>query len=178
MKLLLLISMMGFSLLWATVYTVDPENSLVSFKIRHAVIAKVEGKFNEFSGTYAYDDAGHYFVSFEGEAKMTSVDTDEKYRDEHLRKKVFDVEHYPNMTLKMIKQNGRDFQADLTIKGIRKRVDFHVALNPKQEDSFFLMGEISRRDFNLTFSDMAELGGIAVGDKVEINIIFSGIKRD
>lgn len=170
-----LVTLIGLTLLFGTEYTIDKENSLVSFKIRHAVIAKVEGKFNEFSGTYGYNDELNYFTSFEGEAKMASVDTDNKYRDDHLKSKVFDVEKYPTMHLKMVKQDGSKFTADLTIKEITKRIDFTVSLVPKSTNKFYLIGEISRKDFNLKFSDTAEMGGIAVGDTVKINIIFAGV---
>ncbi len=165
---------LGITLLFGTIYKVDEENSLVSFKIRHAVVAKVEGKFNEFSGEYEYDDKLNYFKSFNGEAKMASLDTDEKYRDEHLRTHVFDVLHYPLMTLEMIHQNGSTFNANLTIKGITQEVNLTIGLSTQREKTFLLVGEISRKDFNLTFSDMAELGGVAVGDTVNINIMFSG----
>jgi len=165
-------------LLFGTHYKVDQANSLVAFKIRHAVVAKVEGKFNEFWGEYEYDDKLNYFKSFEGEAKMASVDTDEKYRDEHLRSKLFDVEHYPTMKLVMTKQDGSLFRSNLTIKGVTKEVDFTIGRSTQQEKRFLLMGEISRKDFNLTFSDMAELGGVAVGDTVKINIMFSGIAQE
>lgn len=165
----------GLTSLFATEYRVDQANSLVTFKIRHAVIAKVEGKFNTFSGTYGYNDELHYFTSFEGEAQMASVDTDNKYRDDHLKSKVFDIAKYPTMRLKLIKQDGNKFTADLTIKEMTKRIDFTVSLVPKSRNKFYLMGTLSRKAFDLNFSDTAEVGGLVVGDKVEINIIFAGV---
>ncbi len=173
MKSILIIVLFISSLL-ATRYEVDQNSSRVGFEIRHAVVAKVEGQFNEFSGLYDYDDQLHYFKSFHGEAKMASVDTQEKYRDAHLRDKVFDVEHYPIMRLEMLRQNGSNFEGNLTIKGISKEVNLTIGRSLEVPKMFLLQGEISRKDFNLTFSDMAELGGVAVGDKVTISIEFLG----
>ena len=173
-NLLTFITLFGLSSLFGTEYTVDKENTMVTFKIRHALIAKVEGKFNEFSGTYNYDANSSTFSSFLGEAQMATVDTDDKYRDEHLKQKVFDVESYPKMDLKLIKQDGNSFQSDLTIKDVTQRVDFTISLVANSVNKFILSGEISRKDFNLNFSDTAEVGGLAVGDTVEINILLVG----
>ncbi|MBU1667186.1 YceI family protein [bacterium] len=174
-KLLTLALLIGLTALYGTEYTVDKENSMVTFKIRHALIAKVEGKFNEFSGTYEYDANSSTFSSFVGEATMDSVDTDDKYRDDHLKLKVFDIEKYPKMDLKLVKQDGNTFVADLTIKEVTKRVGFSISLVADSKNKFILSGKISRKDFNLKFSDTAEVGGLAVGDKVEINILFAGV---
>lgn len=173
-KLLTLLLLIGLTSLFGTEYRVDKENSMVTFKIRHALIAKVEGRFNQFSGTYEYDVNSSVFSSFVGEAMMDTVDTDDKYRDEHLKLKVFEVEKYPKMDLKLVKQDGNSFMADLTIKEVSKRVDFTISLVADSKNKFILSGEISREAFNLKFSDTAEVGGLAVGDKVEINILFAG----
>jgi len=174
-KNLVLIATIGLSSLFGTEYTVDKDNSMVTFKIRHAIVAKVEGKFNDFSGTYEYDANSSTFTSFTGEAKMETVDTDDKYRDDHLKYKVFDVENYPTMNLKLVKQDGSNFKADLTIKDVTKSVDFTISLVADSVNKFILSAEISREDYNLKFSDTAEMGGLAVGDTIEINILFAGV---
>ena len=173
-QVLAIVSIIGSTLLFGTEYHVDTEKSMVTFKIRHAVIAKVEGKFNQFFGTFEYDEKSHTFISFTGKAEMNSVNTDNEYRDKHLRAKVFNVEKYPEMELKLIQQDGSSFLSDLTIKGVTNRVDFSISILADNQDIFILAGEINRKDFNLSFSDMAEVGGIVVGEKVEINILFSG----
>jgi len=176
-KLLLSMSMVS-TLLFATHYEVDRDHSLVGFKIRHAVVATVEGKFNDFMGEYEYDDQLHYFKAFHGEVQTASVDTHEPYRDKHLRNKVFDVEHYPHMSFDMITQEGGMFHGRLTLKGITKEVNLTIGRATQAEDTFLLSGTILRKDFNLTFSDMAEIGGIVVGDDVEINVMFRGKAKE
>jgi len=171
-KLLTLVLFIGLTSLYGTEYTVDKEHSIVTFKIRYAVIAKVEGKFNEFSGTYVYDANKSIFSSFIGEATLDSVDTDNKYRDNHLKTKLFDVEKYPKMYLKLAKQDGSSFVADLTIKNVTKRVKFNISHVMNSNNKFLLSGEISRKNFNLKFSDTSKVGSMVVGDRVKIDIIF------
>jgi len=175
---MLLFALMGVNTLFATAFKVDKENSEVAFSIRHAVVAKVHGEFKDFSGTYDYDDTLKHFNSFKGDVQIASIDTKDIYRDNHLKLKVFDVDIYPSMDIKLIKQDGSDFLAMLTIKGISKEVNFNIAFSPEEESIFILTGKISRKDFNLKFSDTAEVGGIAVGDEIKINIHFKGIKID
>ncbi len=171
-KYVILLSIVGLTSLFATEYTVDTKASMVTFKIRHAVVAKVEGKFNELSGSYNYDENSSTFSSFVGEVKTASIDTDDVYRDKHLKEKVFEVEKYPTMKLELVKQDGNSFETDLTIKDITKRVSMTISLVADVKNMFILSGKINRKDFGLTFSDTSKIGDMTVGDEVKINILF------
>ncbi len=173
-KYLTLIAIVGLTSLFATEYTVDTKASMVTFKIRHAVVAKVEGKFNELSGSYNYDENSSTFSSFVGEVKTASVNTDDVHRDKHLKEKVFEVEKYPTMKLELVKQDGNSFETDLTIKDITKRISMTISLVADVKNMFILSGKINRKDFGLTFSDTSKIGDMTVGDDVEINILFTG----
>ncbi len=171
-KYVILLTLIGLTSLFATEYTVDTKASMVTFKIRHAVVAKVEGKFNELSGSYNYDENSSTFSSFVGEVKTASIDTDDVYRDKHLKEKVFEVEKYPTMKLELVKQDGNSFETDLTIKDITKRVSMTISLVADVKNMFILSGKINRKDFGLTFSDTSKIGDMTVGDEVKINILF------
>jgi len=173
-KYLVLMTIVGLTSLFATQYSIDVKASMVTFKIRHAVVAKVEGKFNELSGSYNYDEKSSTFSSFVGKVRTGSVNTDDEYRDKHLKEKVFDVEKYPTMKLELIKQDGNSFETDLTIKDTTKRVSMTISLVTGVKNMFILSGIINRRDFGLTFSDTSKIGDMTVGDDVEINILFGG----
>jgi polyisoprenoid-binding protein YceI len=147
MKSFILATLLGLTSLFATVYQVDTEKSLVTFKIHHAVVAKVEGKFNDFLGTYEYNDEFKYFSSFKGKAKIDSIDTDEPHRDKHLKEKLFESSLYPTMNLELISQDGSDFKANLTIKGITKAVDFQIGISPSNEKQFLLVGKNRKKRF-------------------------------
>jgi len=173
-KYLILITIVGITSLFGTEYTVDTKASMATFKIRHAVVAKVEGKFNELSGSYNYDENSSTFSSFVGKVKTASVNTDDEHRDNHLKEKVFEVEKYPTMKLELVKQDGNSFETDLTIKDTTKRVSMTISLVAGVKNMFILSGNINRKDFGLTFSDTSKIGDMTVGDNVEINILFGG----
>jgi polyisoprenoid-binding protein YceI len=173
-KYLALITVLGLTSLFGVEYSVDAKASMVTFKIRHAVVAKVEGKFNELSGTYNYDEKSSTFSSFVGEVKTASVNTDDVHRDKHLKEKVFDVEKYPIMKLELVKQDGNSFETDLTIKDVTKRIGMTISLVADVKNMFILSGKINRKDFGLSFSDTSKIGDMSVGDEVEINILFGG----
>jgi len=174
-KYLVLMAIVGLTSLFATQYSVDVKASMVTFKIRHAVVAKVEGKFNEFSGSYNYDENSSTFSSFIGEVSTASVNTDDEYRDKHLKEKVFEVEKYPIMKLELVKQDGNSFETDLTIKDTTKRINMTISLVAGVKNMFILSGKINRKDFGLTFSDTSKIGDMSVGDEVEINILFGAM---
>lgn len=173
-NLIIMVIFLGLTSLYSREYKVNEEATMVTFQIRHAVVAKVEGKFNEFAGTYNYDENSSTFSSFVGEAKTASIDTDDKFRDKHLKEKVFDVEKYPTLKLELVKQDGNNFETDLTIKGITKRINMTISLVADVKNMFILSGEISRKDFALDFSDTSQIGDMTVGNKVKINILFGG----
>src|SRR5947209_15686571 len=79
-------------------YAVDPVHSSVSFKVSHAGIAWVHGRFNEFSGAFTIDGDKS---AFELTIKAASVDTNNKGRDGHLTgPDFFNVKQYPTLTFK------------------------------------------------------------------------------
>ena len=171
----LLLILLGVTSLFGTEYTVDTKASMVTFKIRHAVVAKVEGRFNEFSGSYNYDENSSTFSRFVGNVQTASIDTDDVHRDKHLKEKLFEVEKYPMMKLELVKQDGNNFETDLTIKDITKRIGMTISLVADVKNMFILSGKINRKDFGLTFSDTSTIGDMSVGDEVEINILFGGM---
>jgi polyisoprenoid-binding protein YceI len=158
--------------LFSTEYQVNREVSKVSFKIEHAVVIDIEGVFKEFSGTYDFDKNNSTFGSFVGEVEAASIETGNRYRDKHLKEMLFDVENYPKLSLKLLKQDGNHFYVDLTIKDITKSVMMTISLVENGKDLFHLIGEIDRNDFNLDFSDTTKIGEMSVGDKVKIDILF------
>lgn len=161
------------ALLSATEFNVDREKSTVGFKVRHMLISTTKGTFDSFLGAYDYNESRQQFSTLEGEVKVASIDTDDSSRDAYLLSEAFfDVQNYPTMELKLITHKGEEMVANLTIKDITKAVSFKVERLEKNQ--FGLKGEINRKDFNLNFSSMAEVGGIAVSETIKIYLIMVG----
>lgn len=112
---------------------------------------------------------------------ISSIDTKEKKRDEHLRTSdFFDVENHPELLFKSkrVEPRGGDrylVTGDLTIRGNTKQVPLEVEVSPVVADPwggerFAVTGKahVSRREFGLHWNPALEAGGFVVGDDVKI----------
>ena len=83
-------------------YDVDPDHSIVEFKVAHMVISKTTGHFKDYTGFIEMDPDAGTVKSIEATIKTASVTTNQEKRDTHLRNPdFFDVEKYPTMVYKM-----------------------------------------------------------------------------
>lgn len=168
-------------------YQIDTPHTRVSFIIPHFVISEVEGRFNDVEGNFTI---GTTFLKskFTATAKVASIDTGIKQRDDHLRSAdFFDAEKYPVITFtsKTITGTYDNFKmvASVTIKGITKDVLFSGSYKGgiikdsfgKQRVALRATGKVNRRDFNINYDGKFDLGPV-VGDDVEIVIITEGVK--
>jgi polyisoprenoid-binding protein YceI len=162
-------------------WTIDPVHSDVSFSVRHMVVSKVRGRFGSFTGEIVTGETPES-SSVTAEIDMTSIDTNNDQRDEHIRSAdFFEVEKHPKMTYKStgIRKDGDDYvvDGDLTLKGVTKSVPLKLELNGFGPDAyggtragFTGTGQINRKDFGVSFHAALETGGAVVGDKIEIHL--------
>jgi polyisoprenoid-binding protein YceI len=174
----------------AATYTIDSDHSEVGFKIRHLAISNVNGKFAEFSGSFAFDPANVKSSKVEAEIAIKSVNTSQQKRDDHLRgDDFFSAEKYPQMKFvsKTVEPSGKDqfkLAGDLTIRGVTKPITLNVTYSGSAKDpwgnekaAFSAVTTISRKDFGLTWNKALETGGMVVGDEVTINLEIEGTKQ-
>jgi polyisoprenoid-binding protein YceI len=164
-------------------YTVDAAHAEAGFVARHLIGTKVRGRFTEFSGTFTVAENPED-STFEAEAKVASIDTNQSMRDDHLRTNdFFDAENYPTITikstgLKKITDTEWKLSTDLTIRGITKPVDFDLEYlgeglamqEGKTVVAFSATAEIDRRDFGVSFNHSLLDGSVVVGNKVKIEL--------
>lgn len=147
--------------------TFGPGNASIEFSVRFFVITKIRGTFEQFSGTYSFNQ-----VDLEASAVTVTIDTasirtDSERRDRDLRSEnFFDVENFPEMTfvsqdVLATSQLDGGIAGDLTLIGTTKAVQLSVAIEGEQ---FVATARIRRSDFGMTF------GRPFVGDIVEIRI--------
>ena len=177
----------GLGALTPGTWTVDTGHSTIGFVVRHLVVAKVRGRFNEFTGTITIAD-DPLASKVEASVVAASIDTRDEGRDGHLRGgDFFDVENHPTWTLVStgLEAKGGHFvlHADLTIKGVTKQVDFAlefdgVAVDPwnNTKAGFTAEAEISRKDFGLAWNVALEAGGFVVSDTVKIILEIEALK--
>lgn len=163
-------------------FTIDKAHSEAAFQVRH-LLTRVRGRFTDFSGTIAFDEAQPQESSVSFTIDADSIDTNQPDRDAHLRSAdFFAVDEFPTLTFKSTavtpRGEGRfDVAGDLTIRGITRAVTLPVtylgtARDPWGNDkvAFETQLTINRKDFGLLWNAVLETGGLLVGDDVRIDI--------
>jgi polyisoprenoid-binding protein YceI len=174
----------------AVAYMIDPDHSQVIFSVKHMGISTVTGRFDLFEGTYNFDEKDPANSSVDVSITNSSVNTNKRKRDDHLRSPDFlNVEKYPTITFKskeVKKGKGNDFTiiGDLTINGVTKQVVLDSEYGGKAVDpmgqertAFTAETTINRKDFGITWNKTLDSGGLVVGDDVKITLDVEGIRK-
>ena len=145
----------------------------VDFKIRNLGIG-VDGHFKRASITTNFTNIDSAQWILYGSLDVSSIDTDNTKRDEHLLKvDFFDFENHPEITLKATtfkkkSETTYDVTVNLTIKGITKTMIIPIEIigvvnNFKLRSNI----EINRRDYDVGG------GSLILSNKVKIWIDYS-----
>ncbi len=174
----------------AATFTIDKVHSNVGFRVRHMTVNYVNGRFDDFAGTFDYDPADPSAWRCEATIQAASINTQVQMRDNDLRSDHFlDVAHFPTLAFKstsVAKQPDGSYKlaGDLTIHGVTKPVVLDLEANGQIKDpqgntraGFTASGKINRKDFGLTYSKALEAGGVIVGDEVAIQIDIEGVLK-
>lgn len=172
----------------ADMYVIDPSHTSVGFTVRHLMIYKVQGKFNEYTGTIMYDENDITKSSLQGTIQVASLDTGDEKRDKDLRGAQFlDVERFPNITFASTRVERKDGSyvliGDLTMHGITKEVAIpftitgRVAHRGQTLLGFEAKLQIIRQDFGITYDKLMDNGGLVVGNTVDIELFGRAIKK-
>jgi polyisoprenoid-binding protein YceI len=167
----------------AGTWAIDPSHSDVGFSVRHMMISKVRGSFGAVSGTIV-TDGNPADTKIDVSIDVTSVDTRDENRDNHLRSgDFFDVATFPTMAFKstsvkeLKKEDVYEVEGDLTIKDVTRPVTLKVEFGGVNTDPYgntkgaaSISTSIKRTDFGLTWNVALETGGVLVSDEVKIEI--------
>jgi polyisoprenoid-binding protein YceI len=166
-------------------FNIDPSHSRVGFSARHAMVTKVRGAFNEYTGSATVANGA---ASINVEISVASVDTRSADRDGHLQSPdFFDVANFPKITFAStsVKDAGSDkiaVDGNLTIKDVTKPITIEfeytgTATDPFGNARFGFEGgaEINRKDFGLTWNAALETGGILVSENIKLEFEISAI---
>jgi polyisoprenoid-binding protein YceI len=172
-------------------WNIDPAHSHVQFAVRHMMISTVRGEFENFSGEIDFNpeqpEKSHVSVRID----PASINTRQADRDNHLRSAdFFNVAEYPAILFesKRVEPTGRNAGrviGDLTIRGITHEVVLDVefaglARSPWGTTSagFSATTSLDRKDWDLTWNQALETGGVLVGDKIKINVELEIVKQE
>ncbi|WP_446666196.1 YceI family protein [Flexivirga sp. B27] len=161
-------------------WKIDAAHSTLGFQVRHMMVSKVRGKFDEFDATLTVGDTLES-TSVEAEVTMASINTGVGDRDNHLRTNdFFEVETHPTMSFKSTKVTETELTGDLTVKGITKPVTFDVEFGGVDPEGtragFEATLDISRKEFGVDIEMPMQGGGVVVGDKVKITLDLEFLK--
>jgi polyisoprenoid-binding protein YceI len=171
-------------------WNVDAAHSSVNFAIRHMMVSKVKGMFNTFEAEIDADPEDLTTAEIKFSVDVSSVDTRNEDRDNHLRSAdFFDAEHYPKMTFnstKITKKSPGEYEltGDLTIRGTTRPETFIVSFEGSGKDpwgnekaGFEAHGSISRSEYGLTWNTALETGGVLVADQVQFTLDVQASKQ-
>lgn len=171
-------------------YTVDPDHTIIGFKVAHMVVSKTTGRFMDYTGFIEMDPEAKTVKAIEADIKTASVTTNHEKRDIHLKSPdFFNVEKYPAMTYRMtsLTKDGDRYVAkgNLTLLGVTKEIILTGTLNGIQAKDLYGMtragfsatGKLNRKDFGMVWNRLLDNGGLAVGDEVEITLEVECIRQ-
>jgi polyisoprenoid-binding protein YceI len=165
-------------------YQVDPVHSSIHFRVKHLGLGYVYGRFNDFSGSFTFDDRDPSQGKLEMQVKVETIDTNNKLRDTHLKgADFFNAAKYPTMAFKSTRikaagTNVYEVTGNLTLLGVTKPVtvklerigsgkDQRGGVRTGWESTF----TVKRSDFGM--KNMLE----AIGDEVRVILAVEGLKN-
>jgi len=171
-------------------WQVDYAHSEVTFSVKHMMISTVRGRFDKFNVNVDFNEQEPTRSSVEVQIDAASINTKEERRDGHLKSADFlDVEHHPYITFKSkrvekIDDHRGQVIGDLTIRGISKEVALDVTYGGQLKNpwgatmaAFSATAKINRTDWDLTWNQTLETGGILVGNDINVNIELELVKQ-
>jgi polyisoprenoid-binding protein YceI len=168
-------------------WAIDPVHSTISFSVRHLMVSKVRGTFENFSGAVVVAEDGA--PSVKAEIAVDSLHTGNDQRDGHLKSAdFFESEKYPTATFVStgVRADGDDYvlDGDFTIKGVTKPIELKLEFNGVNPGmghgevaGFEASVVLNRKDFGIDIDMPLETGGAVVGDKVTITLDIEALKQ-
>lgn len=169
-------------------YVLDPSHSRIGFVTRHAMVTRVRGQFNEFTGR-AHVDFDEPTASWADlRIEVASVDTRDPHRDEHLRTNdFFDAPTFPTITfvstrVEALPETVFRVSGELTIKATTRAVTLDMEYMGAAKDPFgnTRLGfegstQIRRTDYDVIWNAPLETGGVLVSDTVTLEFEISAL---
>ena len=170
-------------------WNLDVVHSTVGFWVRHLMVSKVHWSFSKWTGSVSFDEKAPEASKVSAEIDVASIDTKDAGRDGHLRTPdFFDAEKFPKITFKSTKvekvsDGNYKLTGDLSMHGVTKPVTLDVeyggrATHPQMGErvGFSAKGHLNRKDWGLSYNQVLDAGGVALGEKVEIAIEIEATK--
>jgi len=178
--------MMSAAISHAAEYKIDTKDAhaFVQFRIQHLGYSWLYGRFNQFEGSFSFDEKQPEKASANVTIDITSLDSNHAERDKHLRSSdFFNVQKHPKATFVSKSYAAKDathgvLVGTLTLKGISKDISIDVEQVGHGPDpwggvrrGFTGKAEITLKDFGFE----VDLGPASA--KAEILIDVEGVRQ-
>ena len=123
-------------------FSLDKAHTTVAFLVDHVGFAKTLGYFSDVSGSFSYDSETGVVSDVQIVVETTSVQSDNKARDKHLRKADFlNVKKYPKMIFTAASatvddQGKADIEGELQLLGETQPLTLTATLNKSEKYPF------------------------------------------
>jgi polyisoprenoid-binding protein YceI len=157
----------------------DPVHSEFDFTITHMAISNVHGRFGKVAATLVYDQADVTKSTVTATIDVSTVDTGEEARNNHLKTPdFFEVAKFPSATFTSTSVaksgNGLIVNGNLTLHGVTIPVVLNVegptgpvqGMDHKMHSGFSATTTISRSAFGIG----TKFGASMVGDDVKLSV--------
>ncbi len=172
------------------IYLIDSAHTKINFSVKHMMIAKVHGCFEQASGAFTFDDKNPESSTIEADIDINSINTQDSQRDAHLKSSdFFDAENFPvihfrSTSVRAYKDHLK-VTGDLSIHGVTQSISLEVkGPGPEQKDPWgnikiAATGStiINRKDFGLSWNAALEAGGFLVSEKVTVSLDVKFLKQ-
>ena len=185
-KTLVVIAALTVNATAQTNWNVDASHSKLGFSVTHMMVSETEGKFKIYEGKVSSKaDMDFTNATIDFNVDVASINTDDEKRDGHLKSAdFFDVEKYPKMNFKSTSMKPGKIKGtyvltgDLTMHGVTKPVTLtaigasKIVKDPwgMERYAFKVTGALNRIDYGLKWNAALEAGGVAVSEKVKLDI--------
>ena len=159
-------------------WILDKSKSNIRFKVKHLLLASVQGEFTGFDIQIAKNGETFSNAEIKLDMQADSIHTRWSARDELLKGKHFlNAEDYPTITfesaeVKEYKEKGYRISGTLTIKGISKEITFYGTLVKSGKNDEFgnlaIEAKISREEFGVTWNQSVDGKWPLIDDEITI----------
>jgi len=110
----------------------DKDHAFIQFKIAHLGYSWLIGRFNDFEGTFSYDEKNPSAAKVNVTINVASVDTNHAERDKHLRSPdFFDVDKFPqarfvSTSFRELGNGKAVLKGKFTLRGITRDITIDV----------------------------------------------------
>jgi polyisoprenoid-binding protein YceI len=171
-------------------WRVDPEHSTLRFSLRHVVVREIKGTFKRWGGAVTLDEVDPTRSKARVWVDLASIDTADPARDAQIRSaEFFDVAQFPRATFASTEIRLPDggsplIHGRLRLHGAEREVALEICRREERTDEagneraiYTVKGRFDRRDFGLRWNQDLDVGGVVVGDQVQVEAHVEAVRR-